>query len=165
MKSKLFLLLFVLSFAVILSACAKEKAKEVSFSSSLKLKPEFAKTIDDDSTVDMIKDLYVSLSDAFNNRDKKTGEIKLENPIPQYIEFLTADIEDANNKNELEKAKLMLDLTEPYLTILDSIKISSPTLTKNENDDYAVDSSTGISAEDIQSIKNILDKNIKQYFQ
>ncbi|WP_136606442.1 hypothetical protein [Paenibacillus dokdonensis] len=159
------ILLCLIILLVVISGCSKEETKEISAPSTLQLKSEYITIINDDIIADMIGEMYVSMIDSFNNRNKETGEMELNKPIPQYSDFITYDIKKAQKNNDTKKADLLLNLSTPYLTILESLKFSTPVLSKDDHGNYAIDSSTGISEENLQSIKQELTSKVEQYFQ
>lgn len=158
------ILLLSIVLLLLFTGCSKTETKEIPTPSPLQLKSEYVTLINDDIITDMVEEQYTNMVDAFNNRKKDTGEIELDKSVTQYSEFITADIEKAQNSNNNEKADLLLELEHAYLSIIESTTNGSLMLSKDSKGNYDVSPDTKISDEDIQSIKEELTNKIEQYF-
>ncbi|MDQ0193081.1 hypothetical protein [Paenibacillus wynnii] len=129
----------------------------------LKLKQEYASIIDDTVVEDAISKVYTSIVNKYNNRDKDTNLIEMDNEILVALNIIQTSAQlSMDDDNKFDS---LLDLASIFTVIIDGTKYKEPLLDKNENGEYIIENGAHISPEDILIIKEEITNNLNKYFE
>lgn len=147
-----------------ISGCSGSRNKDlINISKELKLKQEYASIIDDTIVEDAISKVYTSIVNKYNNRDKDTNLIEMDDDLLEALNIIQTSAQlSMDNDNKFNS---LLDLASIFTVIVDGTKYEEPLLDKNENGEYIIEGGAHISQEDILLIKDKLTNNLNKYFE
>lgn len=147
-----------------ISGCSESGNEDlINISKELKLKQEYASIIDDTIAEDAISKVYTSIVNKYNNRDKDTNLIEMDDDLLEVLNIIETSAQlSMDNENKFNS---LLDLASVFTVIVDGTKYEKPLLDKNENGEYIIEDGAHISQEDILLIKDKLTNNINKYFE